>query len=218
MGKLIMDKLGIFLADDHAIIREGLKALVNAQPDMIVIGEADNGKSAWQKVRELQPDVAVMDISMPEASGIQITERIKQHCPRVKVLVLTVHEHRGYLQQALKAGASGYVLKRAVSEELIRAIRIVLAGGVYLDPALVSKVVGWGSKKDGSRRSDLSDRETEVLRLVALGYSNKEIGAKLEISVKTVETYKARLMEKLELRSRVDMVRYALDQGWLEHE
>jgi len=109
-----MNKLGIFMADDHAIIREGLKALVNTQPDMNVIGEADNGISAWQKVRELQPDVAVLDISMPVSSGIQVTERIKQHCPLVKVLVLTVHEDTGYLRQALKAGASGYVLKRAV--------------------------------------------------------------------------------------------------------
>ncbi len=214
-----MNKLGIFLADDHAIIREGLKALVNTQPDMNVIGEAENGISAWQKVRELQPDVAVLDISMPVSSGIQVTERIKQHCPLVKVLVLTVHEDTGYLRQALKAGASGYVLKRAVSEELIHAIRTVAAGGIYLDPALASKVVdnyiGSRSKKNESLRSDLSERETEVLRLVALGHSNKEIAAKLEISVKTVETYKARLMEKLDLHSRVDMVRYARDQGWL---
>jgi len=213
-----MNKLGIFLGDDHAVIREGLKALVNAQPDMNVVGEADNGNGAWQKVKDLQPDVAVLDISMPEASGIRVTERIKQHFPHVKVLILTVHEDRGYLRQALKAGASGYVLKRAVSEELIRAIRLVAAGGVYLDPALASKVVdnyvGRRSNKS-TLRNDLSDRETEVLRLVALGHSNKEIGTILEISVKTVETYKARLMEKLELRSRVDMVRYARDQGWL---
>lgn len=217
-----MHNFGVFLADDHALIREGLKALVNAQPDMTVVGEADNGRSAWQKVRELQPDVAVMDISMPEGNGIQSTEMIKQHCPHVKVLILTVHEDRGYLRQALKAGASGYALKRAVSEELIRAIRVVLAGGVYLDPALAGKVFGKHLSrrfsKDGSPRSELSDRETEVLRLVALGHSNKEIATKLEISVKTVETYKARLMEKLDLRSRVDMVRYALDEGWLQQE
>jgi DNA-binding NarL/FixJ family response regulator len=215
-----MKKLRILIADDHAVIREGLKALVNAQPDMEVVGEAENGRIAWHEAKSLEPDVAVVDISMPELNGEQVTQRLKQECPQVKVLTLTVHEDQAYLRQLLKAGASGYVLKRAVVAELIHAIRTVAAGGVYLDPALASKVVGnyirEQSVTSSPPRDDLSNRETEVLRLLALGYSNKEVAAHLNISIKTVETYKARLMEKLGIHSRVDLVRYAVRQGWLQ--
>jgi two-component system response regulator NreC len=216
-----LNKLRVLLADDHAVIREGLKSLVNAQPDMHVVGEAENGRVALQRASEVQPDVVVMDVSMPELNGIEATGRLKQTSPQVKVLVLTVHEDKGYLRQLLKAGASGYVLKRAVAQELIHAIRTVAAGGVYLDPALAGKVVGSYIRKrsveDELLNTDLSPRETEVLSLVAWGYSNKEIANKLEISIRTVETYKARLMEKLDLHSRADMVRYALHQGWLQN-
>lgn len=215
-----MTKVRVLLADDHAVIREGLKSLVNARSDMEIIGEAENGRLARQLAKALAPDVVVMDVSMPELNGIKATEILTQECPKVKILALTVHEDQGYLRQILKAGGAGYVLKKAMAEELIHAIRTVAAGETYIDPVLAHKVVrGYireESVKDKLLRSDLSARETEVLRLIAWGYSNKEISAQLNIGVKTVETYKARLMEKLELRSRVDMVLYALHQGWLK--
>jgi len=215
-----MTKLRVFLADDHAVIREGLKSLVNAQPDMEIVGEAENGRLAWQLAKALQPDVAVMDVSMPELNGVKATEILAQECPTIKVLALTVHDDQGYLRQILKAGAAGYVLKKAMAEELIHAIRTVAAGNTYIDPVLANNVVrGYlrdESVKDRLLRSDLSARETEVLRLIAWGYSNKEISAQLKIGTKTVETYKARLMDKLGLRSRVEIVLYALHQGWLK--
>jgi DNA-binding NarL/FixJ family response regulator len=217
-----VDKLRILLADDHMIVREGLKALINAQPDMNVVGEAEDGRAAWQRAKELGPDVAVMDVSMPEMNGAEATERIKQECPQVKVLALTVYEDSGYLRRMLEAGASGYVLKRAAAEELVRAVRTVAAGGSYLDPTLTDKIVGGyfnqGPAAGKSSAAELSERETQVLRLVAWGYSNKEIGRKLNISVKTVDTYKLRLMEKLGLRSRTDIVRHALHMGWLDED
>ena len=216
-----MTKLRIFLADDHAVVREGLKSLVNAQPDMEVIGDAADGRTAWEQAKACQPDIVVMDLSMPQLNGAQATERLKQACPQVKVLALTVHEDKGYVHQLLQAGASGYVLKLAATEELIHAIRIVAAGGVYLDPTMARKIVVNYMHKpslgEAVQRSQLSERETEVLCLIAKGYTNKEIAAQLDLSVKTVETYKTRLLKKLDLRSRADIVRYALRQGWL-HE
>jgi two-component system response regulator NreC len=215
-----LSKLCIYLADDHAIIREGLKSLINAQPDMDVIGETDNGRTAWLETRTLRPDVVVMDISMPELNGAKATELLKRDCPQTKVLALTVHNDQGYLHQLLKAGASGYVLKRAAAHELIQAIRAVAAGNTYLDPTIVNNVVSSyvrkQAAKEGQPHGELSERETEVLRLIALGYSNKEIASQLEIGVRTVETYKVRLMEKLNFHSRAEIVRYALLQGWLQ--
>lgn len=215
-----MDKLRIFLADDHAILRDGLKALINAQPDMEVAGEADNGRAAWLSAKKLQPHVVVMDVSMPDLNGAQATKRLKQSCPDVKVLALTAHEDKGYLRHLLEAGASGFLLKRAVTAELIRAIRVVATGGAYIDPTVAGKVLSslmrQPSTKNALERSDLSERETEVLRQIAWGYSNKEIATQLDISIKTVETYKARLTEKLELKTRAEIVRYAVQQGWLE--
>ena len=217
-----MDKLRVLLADDHMVVREGLKVLVNSQPDMHVVGEADNGLAAWQRAKELEPDVVVMDVSMPEMNGAQATERLRRECPQVKVLALTVYEDRGYLRQMVEAGASGYVLKRAVTEELVHAIRTVAAGGTYLDETLAGKVISNYFNQDPSEGKaacgELSERECQVLRLIAWGYSNKEIGWKLNISAKTVDTYKLRLMEKLNLRSRTDIVRYALRQGMLQDE
>jgi DNA-binding NarL/FixJ family response regulator len=215
-----MSKLGVFLADDHAVVLEGLKSLVNAQADMEVVGAAGDGEAACAQVPQLRPDVVVLDISMPGLSGARAAERLHQECPQVKVLALTIHEDKGYLRQLLEAGASGYVLKRAAAEELIRAIRTVAAGGVYLDPALAGKVVrGFVRKQPGNEvaeEAELSDREVAVVRLIASGYSNKEIAGQLAISVKTVETYKARSLEKLGLHSRADLVRHALQQGWLQ--
>jgi DNA-binding NarL/FixJ family response regulator len=214
-----MSKLRILLADDHTLIRDGLKALINAQQDMEVVGEAGDGQTAYKIAAEMQPDLVVMDVSLPEMSGAKATERIKHELSGIKILALTVHEDKGYLRQLIQAGASGYVLKRAAAEDLIHAIRAIAGGGVYVDPAMMSKVVGstrLRSLDDALKDNNLSDRETEVLRLIALGYSNKEIAAQLDISIKTVETYKARLMEKLDLHSRVDIVRYALRQGLMQ--
>lgn len=217
-----MDKLRVFLADDHMVVREGLKSLVNAQPDMHVVGEAENGGAAWRAACEIVPDVLVMDVSMPDMSGAEATERMRRDCPQVRVLALTVYEDRSYLRQMLDAGASGYVLKRAVSAELVRAIRTVAAGGSYVDPTLAGSLVSSYFNQDTAEgrapAGELSERESQVLRLIAWGYSNKEIGWKLNISAKTVDTYKLRLMEKLNLRSRTDIVRYALRQGLLLEE
>jgi DNA-binding NarL/FixJ family response regulator len=215
-----MRKLRILLADDHTLIRDGLKALINAQADMEVVGEAGDGLTACKVAAELQPDLVVMDVSLPELSGAKATERIKHELPGIKILALTVHEDKGYLRQLIQAGASGYVLKRAAAEDLIHAVRAIAGGGIYVDPAMMSKVVAGSTRlrslDDALKNTTLSDRENEVLRLIALGYSNKEIAGQLDISIKTVETYKARLMEKLDLHSRVDIVRYALRQGLMQ--
>jgi DNA-binding NarL/FixJ family response regulator len=212
-------KLQIFLADDHVVVREGLKALINAQPDMLVIGEAGDGQAAWQQARECQPDVVIMDITMPELNGVQATEQLKRACPDVKVLALSVHEDTSYLRQLLAAGAAGYILKHAAADDLIQAIRMVAAGGVYLDPTLaghvVARYVRVPAVASALLGTDLSERETEVVQRIAQGYSNKEIGAQLNLSVKTVETYRARAMDKLGLESRAALVRYALERGWL---
>lgn len=214
--------LRLFLADDHPVLREGIKALVDAQPDMEVIGEAGDGETAWQRACELRPDLVIMDVSLPRLSGAQATARIKQQCPQVRVLVLSVHDEAVYLRELMEAGASGYVLKRVVAEELIRAVRAVAAGGLYVDPQFMGLLVSGilrGSKEPFRGEvagEELSERETEVARLVARGYSNKEIGTQLVISTKTVDTYRARAMEKLGLRSRADLVGYALERHWLQ--
>ena len=211
----------IFLADDHAVVREGLKALINAQPGMTVVGEAGDGLSACEQVAGLRPDVVVMDVSMPGLTGSQATARIKRECPAVRVLALTVHEDKGYIRQLLAAGAAGYVLKRAAPEELVHAIRVVAAGKVYLDPDMAGKVVGGFVRQPASGSTpggELSEREAEVAQQTAAGYSNKEIAASMVLSIKTVETYRARAMEKLGLQSRSDLVRYAVQQGWLRDD
>lgn len=214
-----MTELRVFLADDHAVVREGLKALIGAQPGMAVVGEAADGLDACEQVSRLRPDVVVMDVSMPGLTGAQATERLQRECPSVKVLALTVHEDKGYLRQLLGAGAAGYMLKRAAADELVRAIRVVAAGGVYLDPALAGKVVGgFVGHALGDRPvavGELSDREAEVIRLTAAGYGAKEVAARLNLSAKTVETYKSRALEKLGLETRADVVRYAAQRGWL---
>ena len=215
-----MNKLRIFLADDHEVIREGLRLLVNSQPDMEVVGEAADGREAAARVGELLPDVAVLDISMPELNGLQATERLKQHCPQVKILTLTRHADDGFVQQLLKAGADGYVLKQSASGVLLAAVRAVASGGTYLDPSVAGKIVGGFARsraKPGDTPAQLSDREREVLRLIAWGHSNKEIAAQLGISVKTVEAHKANAMQKLDMRGRTDIIRYAILQGWLQN-
>jgi len=215
-------KLRIILADDHTILRQGLRALIDSQPDMEVADEAADGVEALEKARTVLPDVVIMDIGMPKMDGAQATEFLKRELPQIKVLALTVQEDTSYLSQMLKANASGYVLKRAAADELIKAIRIVAAGGHYLDPELTTRFVANHFAPQQDEVEDLhpplSKREQDVMRLIAWGYTNKEIAATLKISVKTVETYKARLMVKLDLRSRVDIVRYALRHGWLDEK
>jgi DNA-binding NarL/FixJ family response regulator len=215
-----MNKLRVFLADDHAAVREGIKLLINSQPNMEVVGQAGDGQTALQMINEDVPDVVVMDVSMPVMSGVMATERLKKKFQNIHILALTRHNDQGYLRRLLQAGAQGYILKQAAPEILIEAIQIVASGGFYLDPSLASRVVDnyithLGVKK-GEAHGKLTGNEEEALRMIAWGYSNKEIASKLEVSVKTIEYYKAKSMEKLSLRSRPDIVRYALQQGWLQ--
>lgn len=214
-----MTKLRVFVADDHAVLRDGLKALVRAEPDMEIVGEADNGRTTYEKAKELVPDVVLMDISMPDLSGVQATELLKRDCPSIKILILTAYKEKGYLDRLLKVGASGFVLKFSAAEELIGAIRLVAAGGIYLDPEMADRITeGYvrSHLRGEMRQRELTAREEEVLRLIAQGYSNKEISSQLKIAVKTVESHKANLMQKLELRNRTEIVRYAVRQGWLQ--
>ena len=214
-----MEKLKILIADDHALLRDGLKALVNAEPDMEVVGEAENGNVVLEKIKQLKPDVVVMDISMPELNGARATRRLKSLFPTIKVLALTAHEDNSYLRHMLEAGASGFLLKRAAADQLIKAIHVVANDACYIDPTFAGKVLSRFMRpvsRSTAERNELSERETEVLTLTAWGHSNKEIASRLDISVKTVETYKARLLEKLQLTSRTEIVRYAVRHGWLQ--
>jgi len=206
------------LADDHQILREGLKALINAQPDMEVIGEAKNGRVLLTLVRQLIPDVVVMDVSMPELNGFQATERLKQMAPQIKILTLTRFSDDSYLKRLLQAGASGYVLKHSASSELIHAIHVVMGGHIHLDSTMMSSLaedtIPLRSANRPITKNNLSSREEEVLRSVASGYANKETAARLSISIKTVEAHKAKAMQKLGMTSRIDIVRYAILVGW----
>jgi DNA-binding NarL/FixJ family response regulator len=214
-------RIRILLVDDHETVREGLRSILGTQADMAVVAEAADGRGAVAQAAELAPDVVIMDISLPTLNGLKATEAIKQCCPHVQVLAFTRHSDDGYLQQLLRAGVSGYVLKQSPTSELLHGIRAVAAGGKYLDPAVAGRVIGtFGGRKAAPGPVQvgpaLSPREEEVLRLVARGYSNKEIATRLTLSVKTVETHKANAMQKLMLRSRVDVVRFAVLHGWLE--
>lgn len=215
-----MKKLRIILADDHAMLRSGLRALVEAQPDMEVVAEAENGRVALEKIRAHQPDVLVLDISMPDQNGIQAMREIERTGLKVRALILSAYGDTAYVRQMLGAGAAGYVLKKSAACELITAIRAIAGGGIYLDPALAATVArGLVHEKRlrGNRQGgECSEREVQVIRYVAQGHTNKEVAALLGVSVKTVETHKAACMEKLELKSRAEVVRYALHQGWLE--
>lgn len=220
MSKPTSAKLRVSIADDHAVVREGLKLLINAQPDMTIIGEASNGEEAWQQAKELCPDVIVMDISMPLLNGAQATERIKVICPETRILALSAYEDEAHVRQLLASGASGYICKRTIAEDLAKAIRTVASGGVHLDPLVARSVVDnfVGDKNSRSIGNIISPREKEVLLQLAWGNTNKEIAEKMHLSVKTVEGHRARLMEKLEFKTRAELVRYALRQGWLQDD
>jgi DNA-binding NarL/FixJ family response regulator len=215
-------KIHVLLADDHKIMREGLSLLIGGQPDMDVIGEADSGRTAISLVQQLQPDVVVMDISMPEMNGLSATERLTEVSPHTSVLTLTRHSQDGYVQPLLEAGARGYVLTQSGSDELLRAIRAVAAGRTYLDSAVTEQAIGAGPARETSRRAGsgvtLSRREENVLRLIARGLLNKEVAERLSISIKTAESHKANALKKLGLVSRVDIINYAILHGWLRAE
>ncbi len=214
-----MKPLRVFIADDHAVVREGIKALVAAQPGLEVVGEAGDGREALQQLAKQDADVVVMDVSMPELSGVEATSLLHQQHPDLRILALSVHEEPAYVRRLLEVGAAGYVLKRSVADNLITAIRSVAEGGLYLDPlvadVLIAQVVSRPGAGNAPTTQPLSEREHIVLLMIAKGHSNKEIGLSLGISTKTVETYKARGMEKLGLDSRVAIVRHALEHGWL---
>lgn len=208
----------VFLVDDHQLVRSGLKALIDAQADMSVVGEADDGLSGLRGAADLLPDVVVMDLSMPGLGGIDATQQLMALSPQSKVLALTAHDERDYIEMVMAAGASGYVLKRSAADDLVRAIRVLAAGGVYLDPAMAATAVAPLRRgSDGAVAARLSERESEVLRSIAEGHAVKDIAAALAISTRTLETYRARAMEKLGLKTRADIVRYALQRGWLRN-
>ena len=218
------DKIRLMIADDHPVVRAGLRALLAAEPDMEVVGEAVDGATAVELALELVPDVVVMDLTMGKMDGLAATRKIVDRLPETKVVVLTMHANEEYLRQALQAGATGYVLKEAVDTEIAVAIRVVQRGEVFLYPSftrvLLADLIQGGETDDRSQQDRyelLSEREKDVLRLVALGDTNREIAERLFLSVRTVETYRARLMEKLNLKSRGELVRYALRRG-LRHD
>ncbi len=210
----------VLLADDHVTVRYGLKLLIDAEPDMTVVAEAGDGNEAIRKALEAKPDIVVMDISMPGMNGLAATRALKQAHADILVITLTRHTDAAYLQELLRAGASGYVLKRSAPTELLHAIRGVAAGGQYIDSTLTSQVTSAFAGRSGAGAARpgpaLTDREAQVLRLIAAGYGNKEIGVQLALSPKTVDAHKTNAMRKLDLRGRIDIVKYAVLQGWLD--
>ncbi|NOT63371.1 MAG: response regulator transcription factor [Acidobacteria bacterium] len=217
-----MKSLRVFLVDDHAVLREGLAVLINNQPDMQVVGQAGDGQAALRQVGQAEAHVVVMDISMPRMNGLETTERLRQAFPHARVLILSRHCDVGNLRMILQAGAAGYVSKQSHSNDLLAAIRAVAAGGTYIDQELAGRLVnnylGRQLPKDNLSHHDITDREEGVLKQIAWGFSNKEIADQLGISVKTVEYHKARAMEKLTLKSRAEIVNYALHRGWLKED
>jgi len=214
-------QLRILLADDHVTVRHGLKLLIDGEPDMRVVGEASDGEAALRQAIDLKPDVVILDISMPGMNGLAATRAIRKAQPDAIIVTLTRHADDAYLQELLRAGVKGYVLKRSAPTELLQAIRGVAAGGQYLDSTLTARVTAGFVNKPGGRSGaatpSLTDREAEVLRLIASGYGNKEIAGRLGLSAKTIEAHKANAMRKLDLNGRIDIVKYAILQGWLDN-
>ena len=217
-------KIRVMIADDHAILRAGLRMLVNAQTDMEVVSEAPNGEQAVQTALETKPDVALLDLTMPQVGGMKALEELGRKCRETRVLILTMHDYPAYLRSALAAGASGYLLKRAADAELIAAIRAVHRGGIFVDPRLASVLVQDVLAKRSTKASPtrpvniLSRRELQVLGLVARGYTSAQIAKQILVGVKTIETYRSRLAEKLGLRNRSDVIRFAVQMGLLTPE
>lgn len=210
-------QIRLLLVDDHTVLRSGLRLLLDSNSDMTVVGEAESGEEAIEKVKEINPDIVLLDISMPGMGGIQALQKIKQ-ISEAKVLMLTMHADEEYLKGGLQAGASGYVLKQAADSELIGAIREVYSGRIYLDSGMAQnllKTIYLPPNNKNQINSTLTDREREVLKLIALGYTNKEIGELLVVSVKTVESHKTKIMEKIKCKKRSEMVRYAIENGYI---
>ncbi len=217
----MVDKIRILVVDDHAILRAGLRALLSAEPDIEVVSEAGNGLEAVAQTEKLSPDIVLMDITMPVMDGLEATRRIHQSCPEVKVLVLTIHDSEEYLFQILEAGGAGYLVKDSADTDLINAIHAVYRGEAFLSPLAAKMVIkrylrAVGQEEQKQNYEDLTRREKEILKLIADGYTNQEIADLLSISVKTVETHRAHILEKLELRTRADLVKYARSQGLLD--
>ena len=215
-------KIRLVVADDHAILRSGLRMLINAQPDMEVVGEAEDGIEAAHVIQAVNPNVAILDVTMPRSGGLDAIKEIVARNRSTRILLLTMHEEPAYLRTALAAGAAGYVLKKSVDADLLSAIRAVYRGRTYVDSELAEVLVRDAFSKDDGNSSAtgsvLSDRELQVLKLVAEGFSSREIAEQIYISTKTVETYRARFAEKLGLKSRAQIVRYALNLGLLSSE
>ena len=209
------DRLRVLLADDHAILREGVRLVLEAQPDITVVGEARDGEETLALAHQLRPDVVVMDIAMPGLNGLEATRRLREELPEVQVVILTMHSDHEYVTQVVQAGAIGYVLKQAAGQELVRALRAVRAGEAYLHPLATRALIGDYLRRVGDEGPDdgLTPRERQVLRLVARGASNRAIANELGISVKTVEAHRANLMAKLDMHDRTDLVRYAIRTG-----
>jgi DNA-binding NarL/FixJ family response regulator len=211
-------KIRIVLADDHPVVLAGLRNLLSSQPDFELVGEAQNGADALEVVTSQRPDVAILDISMPAINGLNLTRQLSEKCPETRVMILTFYEERGYVGQTISAGARGYVLKRTAAEHLLQGVRVIAAGGIFVDPAVAQSFL---STQANPRRSyadggdSLTDRETEVLRCLALGQTYKSIAARMGLAVKSIETYKSRASAKLGLKTRAEIVRYATLRGWL---
>ena len=214
-----VERVRVLIAEDHGTVREGMRLIVGREPDMEVVGEAADGREAVRLARELEPDVVLMDISMPGMDGLEATRRLQEACPRVRVLALTRHDDYGFLTEMVRAGASGYVLKQCSPSDLVQAVRAVAAGQNYLDPSVTGKVLsGYTGRRPGNDAGEsITEREEEVLRLIARGHSNKEIAARLSVSVKTVEAHKANGMRKLGLADRTAIVDYAIFRGWMQN-
>ena len=215
-----MPKIRVVLADDHAIVREGVKALLNLADDIEVVGEAADGREAIARVQALQPDVIVMDIAMPDLGGLEATVEIRRQYPRTRILILSQHEDREYIRRFLKAGVSGYVLKKSAGSDLTTAIRAVHRGGLVLDPDVAREAMleAAEGRQDEDPYDTLTDREKQVIKLVAEGRSNKDVAELLGISVKTAMSHREHIMQKLGLHSRTELIRFALKQGIIRVE
>jgi two-component system response regulator NreC len=208
--------ISVVLVDDHAVVRSGIRLLLDKQEDIEVIGEAGNAKDALFRARALKPDVILLDVVMPGESGIEVLPRLLEESPATKVLVLSMQDDPSYVREAFAAGAQGYVLKEAADEEVVSAVREIAKGGRYVHPTLGARMVAAEAEERAAAEADpLSEREREVLRLLALGHTNQEIAGKLYISVRTAESHRAHIMQKLGLATRAELVRYALSQGLL---
>jgi two-component system response regulator NreC len=212
----------ILLADDHKIIREGLRSMIEKESDMSIVAEAGNGRSAVKLVRELSPDVVVMDISMPDLNGIESTRQILDNNPDIKVVALSMHSDKRYVVNMLKAGAKGYLLKDCAFDELIKAIRTVLAGHICLSPTIddlvIEDYIQQVARDNSWDHEELSSRELEVIQLLAEGNTTKQIGKELNISIKTVETHRVRIMKKLKINTMADLTKYAIREGMISIE